>query len=221
MDDWDDYWSEQKKGNKRIYSIIAEKFRVNFIQPYLAQYVRKHFEKGSFLLHAGCGGGQVDLGIINDYAILPMDISKIGIELYKKFHPNCLDPIQCDIRKINLNNESVDGVISLGVLEHFSESEIINILQEFHRVLKPNGKVLLFWPPIFGVSVLFLNFWHFLLHKILRTNQKLHPDEISLLKSRTQVEAWVYKAGYKIIDYHFGPRDLFTQVVITLQKVSN
>jgi predicted SAM-dependent methyltransferase len=31
-------------------------------------------------------------------------------------------------------------------MEHFTDKEIHRILREFHRILKPGGKIVLFWP---------------------------------------------------------------------------
>lgn len=218
VDNWDEYWDSQKKGNVKVYAFIAERYREWIIEPYLSKYIKKHFIQNALLLHAGCGGGQVDLGIANYYKIIPMDISTNALNLYKELHPNCETPIECDIRKIELPNRSIDGVFSLGVMEHFTENDIVTIWKEFSRVLKPRGKIILFWPPRFGLSVLLLKSWHFIANKIFRKPLKLHPDEISLLQSRAQVNNLVKETGLKVIDYHFGINDLFTQVVIVLQK---
>ena len=44
-----------------------------------------------------------------------------------------------------------------GVMEHFSPQEIIEILKQFNNVLIPGGKVVLLWPPVYGLSVIALH----------------------------------------------------------------
>jgi hypothetical protein len=43
---------------------------------------------------------------------------------------------------------------------------------------------------------------------------KFHPDEITRVRSRAHVIGLVEGAGLKVLDYAFGPRDLFTYVVV-------
>lgn len=52
-----------------------------------------------------------------------------------------------DILSLDYPADSFDGVYNLGVMEHFSEEEIRQALREFYRVLRPGGRVVLFWPP--------------------------------------------------------------------------
>lgn len=44
-----------------------------------------------------------------------------------------------DIRKLTLENNSVEEVVCSHVLEHFADYEVIGVLQEIFRVLKPQG----------------------------------------------------------------------------------
>lgn len=215
---WDDYWKKQQSVNNWLYDRIAEFFRHFLIRPYLNRYVRKHFAKGSTLVHAGCGSGQVDYDITNEFPVTAVDISINALEIYRANHSQIEKMLQSDIRNMDIGKGSLDGIYSLGVMEHFYPEAIIKILQEFNRILKPQGKVILFWPPKFGASVIFLNAWHFLLNKIFKKNVRFHPDEVSLLESKQQTVEYGSQCGFSLVDYHFGINDLFTQVVIVLQK---
>jgi len=215
---WDDYWNKQKTISNWLYDFIANFFRHFLIRPYLNKYIRKHFPKGSNLVHAGCGSGQVDYDITNEYPVIAVDISINALEIYRSNHSQIETVLQNDIRDMDLKSGSISGIYSLGVMEHFYPEDIIKILNEFSRILKPNGKVILFWPPKFGISVVFLSFWHFLLNKVFKKDVRLHPFEVSLLESKDMIESFSDKTEFKLIDYHFGINDLFTQVVIVLQK---
>jgi predicted SAM-dependent methyltransferase len=99
-------------------------------------------------------------------------------------------------------------------MEHFTEAEIADILGEFHRVLKPSGKIILFWPPGFGLSVIFLKIVHFVFNRVLNKQIELHPPEITRVKNRTQIEVFLRTAGFSTTEFSFGPRDLFTYAII-------
>jgi predicted SAM-dependent methyltransferase len=103
-------------------------------------------------------------------------------------------------------------------MEHFTKEEDGKILKELSRVLKPNGKIVLFWPPKYGPTVLFLNSTHFILNKILHKNIRLHPEEISLVQSKKQVAEILKENGFKLLKFYFGPQDLFTHCIVVAKK---
>jgi len=88
-------------------------------------------------------------------------------------------------------------------------------------VLKPEGKIVLFWPPDFGLSVTFLKGVHFVLRRILKKNILLHPDEITRLRSKAHAEQIVVRSGFRLTRYYFGTKDLFTYSVVVCQKKEN
>jgi ubiquinone/menaquinone biosynthesis C-methylase UbiE len=102
-------------------------------------------------------------------------------------------------------------------MEHFSGTEISLILREFKRVLKPGGRLVLFWPPEFGLSVTFLKVVHFILNVILKKNILLHPPEITRVRSRGQIERFMQQGGFKLTQFQFGISDLFTYVVVVAE----
>jgi len=101
---------------------------------------------------------------------------------------------------------------------YFTEEEISAILREFYRVLKPRGRVLLFWPPEFGLSVSFMKIVNFILNNILKKNIKLHPDEVTRIQSKKHGQKMLEKDGFVMVDYYFGIKDAFTHVVLTAEK---
>lgn len=54
-----------------------------------------------------------------------------------------------DIRKLDwLSNGSVDEIYSAHAVEHISYTEIIQVLKEWHRVLRPGGKITIKMPDL-------------------------------------------------------------------------
>lgn len=217
--DWDVYWSEQDKASNKTYDVFANFYRNNIIKRGLNYFIFKHFTKGQTLLHAGCGSGKVDTDVVNNYQVTALDISYPALKIYDAVNQHKAKIIQASIFEMPFEDESFDGIYNLGVIEHFTEEEIQQILTEFKRVLKKGAKICLFIPPTYGLTVQVLDTAHFILNKILKKNIKLHPDEITRVRSKAHIKGLIEKAGFKFIEYYFGPKDVFTQIVIVGEKV--
>lgn len=212
--EWDDYWRKERK-TRVFYNLVASFYRNYIIKKNLNRIIYSNFSKGANLLHAGCGGGEVDKDIVRYAKVTAVDFSKYALVSYKKLHNSNVETILSDIRKIPLKSSFFDGIYNLGVFEHFTEREGIKILVEFKRLLKPDGKVVLFWPPEYGLSVIFFKVLVFITTRILRIkNVKFHPGEINRIKSKKQVSRMIKRSGLQFINFEFGIRDLFTYVII-------
>ena len=119
-----------------------------------------------------------------------------------------------DLLNMAFAENSFDGIYNLGVVEHFELQELKQLFSAFHQVLKPGGKIVIFWPPRFGLTVVVLKSIHFVLNGLFNKKIRLHPPELSLLKSRQQAHEILEPLGFEIEQYYFGPRDLFTQSAI-------
>tara|TARA_Y100000590_G_C15620214_1_gene977284 strand:- start:641 stop:1354 length:714 start_codon:yes stop_codon:yes gene_type:complete len=217
--EWDIYWSQagDKRTERKIYDIFASFYRNYLIGPTLRKIIKKNFLNGQKLLHAGCGGGETDK-YINDYVeITALDISSNALKLYNNTNKNS-KTILGDIFNLNNINERYDGIYNLGVMEHFSEKEIEIILNQFQFKLKDDGKIILFWPPVYALSVIALYCIHFFLNKILRNNIKLHAAEPTKIKSKKQIRRLIKNTNLKITNTSFGYSDAFTYYVVVLEK---
>lgn len=211
--EWEKYW--QPKRSRFWYNLVASLYRRFLIKNSFNHYIKRYFPKRARLLHAGCGGGETDIEAVGRYKISAVDFSPVALSYYQKNNPTVLRTIKADIRRLPFNSSVFDGVYNLGVMEHYSPKEIIMILRELKRVLKPNGVMLLFWPPEYGLSVLFFKGLVLLFKKVLGIKRvKFHPSEISRLKSRRQATKMCQKVGLKMVAYHFGPRDAFTYALV-------
>jgi len=215
---WDEYWEKKKRATSVVYDAIAAAYRNMVIKPQLNRFIRKHFPGGSKLLHAGCGSGQVDSQLQKEMLITETDISTAALTLCRSNNPWAHQILQTDIMDLPFPDGSFDGAYNLGVMEHFTEPEIRKIFTQLYRVVKPGGKVVIFWPHARATSVFVLKFIHWVINRILRQNIRLHPAEISLLRSRSEIEPLLKEIGFNIADYYFGPRDLFVQAILVMQK---
>ncbi len=218
-DVWDNYWKRKEtKIQAVIYRNIASFYRKFVIKRVLNKIIEEEFKKRSKLLHAGSGTGEVDKDLIQKYDITALDISKEALKLYKFNNGDKARLIRASIFDIPIKSSTFSGVYNLGVMEHFTKEDDIKILKELRRVLKKNGKIILFWPPKFGISVIILNSTHFILNNILKRTVRLHPEEISLIQSKRQVNEILKTSGFKLKKFYFGPMDFFTHCIIVAKK---
>ena len=228
---WDRYWSGHNglKTNNQdhrtetgyegtTYDLIAGIYRRMFIKRNLDRAVRRNFPAGATLLHAGCGSGQVDTDLQTTMHITALDISPGALVLYARNNPKVAALKHGSIFELPFPDGSFQGIYNLGVMEHFTREQIARILVEFRRTLRPDGKIVLFWPHARATSVFVLRGIHFVMHRWLNNKQKLHPDEISHIQSKRQARDILRDAGFELVDYTFGFSDLFVQAVIVGRK---
>ena len=216
---WDNYWKQSAVMTKRVYSVIASLYRRVFIRPRLHRVLKRQFSRGSRLIHAGCGGGQVDQGLHERVRITALDISPDALRLYQQNNPTAQQIQHGDILALPYGDGTFDGYYSLGVIEHFTDAEISRILAEAHRVIRPSGRIVLFWPHARATSVRVLGLAHRLLARSGSTTE-LHPAEVSLLSSRSMAEELLRRGGFTVTSYDFGVKDLWIQAVIVAERAA-
>jgi SAM-dependent methyltransferase len=216
---WDGYWDGKKpQAEKSAYDVIASFYRNYLIKPSLNRFIRDSFAPRAELMHAGCGGGEVDTDVVAYAKVTAVDISPNAVARYRALHGNRAECSVADIFQLSEFRSRFDGVYNLGVMEHFSEDQLRRIFKEFNAVLKPGGRVVLFWPPVYGLSVIALHMIHFVLNRVLRRGVQLHPPEPTKLRSRRQVEELLHESGLKLQSISFGVRDALTYAVVVAQK---
>ena len=215
---WAPYWERKEESAGFFYEIVATVYRRLIIRANLERFIAKHFTKGAKLLHAGCGSGQVDVGLHKRYSIKAVDISYPALDLYSRNNPDVWRLEQDDVLNLNQKDGEFDGVYNLGVMEHFTRPQIMTILKEFRRVLKDNGKIVIFWPHQRASSVFVLKMLRALLRTVFKKDIQFHPDEISLLKGKKDAQEMLQEAGFKMTGYAFSIRDCYVQSVVVGQK---
>lgn len=87
-------------------------------------------------LHLGCGKKKLEGWINCDLHDSDMDM---------------------DIRKLPFEDNSAEEIMAIHVCEHFYVHDILDVLREWHRVLKPGGMIALELPCLDKVIAHFLN----------------------------------------------------------------
>ncbi len=125
---------------KNIYEIIANNFsdkRYNswdWIDNFISI-----FPKNSTILDIGCGNGRNMKN--NNYNFYGVDNCDNFVKMAKEITPNVF---LSDMTKLPFPDNYFDAIISIASFHHLSNINRRNeCLKEMHRVLKPNGKILL------------------------------------------------------------------------------
>lgn len=220
--EWNWYWNRKRKENLvyKVYDFIASFYRNRIIAPALFYFLNKNFKKGQSLLHAGCGGGEVDRFVANLFQITAVDFSPKAVSIYKKNNPESYQVVLADIFRLPFGDNYFDGAYNLGVLEHYEDRDVVLILKELSRVVKKGGRIVIFWPPEFGLSVLFFEFFYFVARLFKLRKIKFYPEEINRLRAKNQAQELFAKADMRLIDFYFGWRDLFTYCVLVGEVLS-
>jgi len=216
-EDWDAYWAGQRhtRPERSAYDVIARFYRNYLIRPTLNRVLRDVFSPGTRLLHAGCGGGEVDADIVDLMQVTALDISPRAVALYRQRYGQKAKVVEGNIFELaRAVPETFEGIYNLGVMEHFSEDQIVEIFRQFHQRLEAGGRIVILWPPVFGLSVIALHIIHFVLNGILRRGVVLHPAEPTKVRSRRQVRELLSKAGFDLVQFRFGPSDAFTYCIV-------
>ncbi|MBQ3408181.1 MAG: class I SAM-dependent methyltransferase [Clostridia bacterium] len=125
-----DYWD----------SVAEEK---NFTTPFQSEIFENYVSKDAIIVDIGCGYGRTlnelyELGYKN---LIGMDYSGEMIKRGEHLYPY-INFIKSDATQINMDDNSVDSVILLGVLTcTVSSNDQRNLILEINRILRPNGIV--------------------------------------------------------------------------------
>ena len=125
---------------------------------------------------------------------------------------------QADIFGLPFQDECFDAVFNLGVLEYFTDLEIYGALEKMKRVTRVGGRLVIYRPPIWGLSVFALRIAKWLLK--LRPGEEiiLHPPEINLFRSPRKCGKVMNDVGLFLEQCSFGIGDFFTHQIIVARR---
>jgi ubiquinone/menaquinone biosynthesis C-methylase UbiE len=94
---------------------------------------------GNRVLDAGCAFGR-DSSVLDDagFEVTGIDLSDGLLQKARELNPD-LDFKKMDVRSLEFADGTFDGIWCHAVLLHLNDEDIVKALEEFHRVLKPDG----------------------------------------------------------------------------------
>ena len=186
--------------------------RKNIIANEVSEILEVYFPKNGIFIDAGSGSSETELKIKKHKRILiALDLSYIILSNIDKNLPiDC--KINADIFHLPFKDDSIDGIWNLGVMEHFTESDIKKILNEFYRVLKKDSYCILLWPAAYGPINLIFSTLGFIFRK------QFFPDEVSLYRNKSWLNNILNQSNFKLIKIRWPLKNAFIYHEIILRK---
>jgi ubiquinone/menaquinone biosynthesis C-methylase UbiE len=102
-----------------------------------------YFDSESTICDMGCGPGHITRYVSDKgLKIFGIDISERCVEIARRENPGMRFEIM-DMTRLDITDESVDGIISLYSIIHTPKRFMNRLFYEFNRVLKKHGKILI------------------------------------------------------------------------------
>jgi SAM-dependent methyltransferase len=214
---WTEHWSpaNQKLVSQRFFSF----YRQAVFARAVAYFVERYLPRAGVLVEAGSGTAETS-ALINkadgSRTLVALDLIP---DVLEHCHP-VMDVRVCgDIFSLPFQSESVDGLWNVGVMEHFTRDRIDAILLEFHRVLKPSGRIVLLWPATFSIPQRILRVFEWFINLRRGGNRfRFHPDEISQLRSVAHGRQVLLSNGFRPVAIEVGLRTLMAFETLVGEK---
>lgn len=135
-----EFWDKHWKTDQLQIIIRSTKDDGRFVP-----LVKKYLHKGSVVLEGGCGMGHIVHALqYQGYKAIGIDYAYQTVQKVKEAVPE-LDIRLGDVFALDLPDGSMDGYVSVGVIEHFWDG-YTPILNEMRRVIKPGGFLFISFP---------------------------------------------------------------------------
>ena len=214
---WDEHW-EKLLEKPNVFGYILSIVRYSVLSNYLRYLTNKHFHKKGIYLEAGAGTSQSSFGLSKfcrhyialDYSIVALDAAR-KIKVIDTF-------IAGDIYSLPFADNSLNGIWNIGVMEHFKESDLIKIYNEFARVLKKGGRLIVLIPPVYASHIILLFPIEMVISKLKGKKFSFFPEELSRLKGRNHIVSLLDKTDLSLVDIEFSWKNLFFFCAVVAEK---
>jgi ubiquinone/menaquinone biosynthesis C-methylase UbiE len=205
---WTKHWASgnQQSTSQRFFSFYR---KAVFARP-VASFVHRYLPPRGVLLEAGCGTAETSIRIKKENGGRTLVALDLIQPILEHCHP-IMDVRVCgDFFSLPFLDNSIDGIWNVGVMEHFTHTQIDAIMNEFHRVLKPGSRVILLWPATFSFPQRMLRVLEWFINTRRSSGNKFrfHPEEISQLRSVKQGRNVLTRNGFRPVAIDIGLRTL-------------
>lgn len=148
--------------------------------------------------------------------------AKVRLELGAGEHPlpgyehldkRPLDHIEyvADARHLPFDDNTIDEMAAYNLLEHFPRAEVVPVLREWLRALKPGGFLFVYGPNLHGYARAYVEGrpgWDFRRFEMWVYGKQEHPDDFHLVGfSLETLTAALLEAGFARVEPISGPED--------------
>jgi ubiquinone/menaquinone biosynthesis C-methylase UbiE len=146
-DAWNKVWNSGEEKNSYSHHQWRDERADDKVGYFLQNGIQ--FKKGESVLDAGCGDGSILFGIKKHFNInaIGADFSQCALDSVREneiLNQLSVETHKADTRDLPFRKDSLDKILSLGVIEHMTDSQ--NAVNELARCLKPNGVLILMTP---------------------------------------------------------------------------
>jgi len=183
---------------------LLEKYFGDQLHPYriFENEVEHHLLADHTLLDAGCGRGAPILLKFRGRAK-----TLIGVDVVD-FHADIpgVALLNSDLGHMNIENGSVDLVMSRSVMEHVADP--LQVYAEIHRVLRPGGHFIFLTPNLWDYASIIAKFVPNKLHPwiVARTEGRAPEDVFPVCyatNTRRAVSRWAARTGFEIVSFRY------------------
>lgn len=216
-EDWDSFWG-RLESQKGFYSRFLSLYRIQIVARALNYYINRYFPPSGIFVECGAGTSETTLRTEKkDRKFIALDFSHFILKK-SMANPKMDSRVNADIFTLPFKDNSVDGIWNVGVMEHFVKADIDKILKEFHRVLKKDRPLILFWPMAYAPYEIFINIVEFMVNLFAKKRFRFYPEEVSRLASRKQAREYLRRHDFKDVHIFFNFRDAFSFGVLVGTK---
>ena len=167
--------------------------------------------EGEVVLDVGCGAGSFAYHIASKVSkVVAIDILESSIEIAKDFFslPN-IEFIAGDLFQLDFPDNSFDCILFLETIEHVDNP--VKFLNEFHRILKPNGCLIISTPNALSYSNI-VDALYLFLPKIARSRlENINKEQRNTGTQLDHIYLWDFRTFYRLsnrngfthVDYAF------------------
>lgn len=213
--DWDRHWQELA-GQRSWFGWLASQVRRRLLRQALVHYAGRFFPHHGVAAEIGCGTGEASADLTGPYR-LGVDFS-LGVLTAAQHSGTYHALLAADARQLPFADASLDGIWNFGVMEHFPEPLGVAILGEMRRVLRPNGVLLLFWPPELGSSRWLLGPIEWLRSSLSGRTFRYFPDEVNRLRNRAHARQMLAAADLEPLAVDHTWRDAYIHLVVVARR---
>jgi ubiquinone/menaquinone biosynthesis C-methylase UbiE len=137
--------------NNIVPTMNRKGFMVNIIDSISEKFIEQAINNDKNHLEIGCAYGNIAVELLHrgckNYTAIDLDIRhlKILARRVKEAHPNLIDNIKLVQgsypQEIKLEDNSYDSILISRVLHFLSPDEILTMIADMHRILKPQGRI--------------------------------------------------------------------------------
>lgn len=200
---WSEHWSggNQQSISQRFFSF----YRKAVFARTVSYFFNRYFPEKGIFVEAGCGTSETSFRIDKRGGNRKLVATDIVQPVLKQCHPVMDSRVCGDIFSLPYADNSVDGIWNVGVMEHFTQEQIDRIMGEFHRVLKPEQRIILLIPGADSVPQKMLKVVEIFINARNKGKKfSFHPPEISQIKSMKQAHDLLHRNGFRTLYIDWG-----------------